>query len=150
MAAEEEKKGLAVEVSGYTKEIEILKEAVTKAIHYGFAQEVTGGRSPFPLRTITQVAKIFNVSHHTVRGWTRRGLLRGRYQVLSGRNWRLVFSNCELERFFDENFPSPEDIGDHPCSPRKGSKAARLVEKMFRMNRLYARRRQPRERDERE
>jgi len=131
-----------VEVSGNTIEIEILKKAITDAIHYGLAQEVTGGRSIFPLRTVPQVAKIFNVSHHTVRGWTRRGLLHGRYQVLSGRSCRLVFSNCELERFFDENFPSPEDLGDHPCSPRKGSKAARLVAAMFKMNALYSRTRQ--------
>ncbi len=97
-----------------TADIEIIKEVVRQVLPYTLNQDLTGGRSPFPLRTVQQVARIFNVSHHTVRGWTRRGLLRGRYQVLSGRSCRLVFSNCEHERFFDENFPSPEDLGDHP------------------------------------
>ena len=127
---------------GDSEQIEVLKQAVKEALGYGLGQEVTGGRSIFPLRTVQQVARIFNVSHYTVRAWHRRGLLRGRYQVLSGRSCRLVFSNSELERFFDENFPSPEDIRGHPCGPRKGSKAARLVAAMFKMNALYSRTRQ--------
>jgi len=39
------------------------------------------------------------------------------------------------------NFPSLEDISDQPCNPRRGSKATRLIQKMFTMNRLYARQR---------
>ena len=133
-----------------TAEIQILKEAVREAVRYTLGQELTAAPSLFPIRTAKQVANIFNVSPFTVKDWHKKRLLRGRYQVLSGRSCRFVFSNDELIRFFDANFPSAEDIRDHPSNPRRGSKSARLIEKMFRMNRLYARQRQPRERDERE
>ncbi len=140
--------------SGNTNELEaLIKQSVIGALAelgYTSPQDFKGAHPLFPLRTVAQIAKIFNVSPFTVKVWHRKRLLRGNYQILSGRSCRLVFSNTEVERFFTENFPSPEDLADHPCSPRKGSKAARLIEKMFRMNRLYARQRQPRERDERE
>ncbi len=129
---------------------EIVKQTVEEAISNTSRQDISGALSSFPLRTVKQLAKIFFVSSSTVKNWHRKGLLRGNYQIISGRSCRLVFSNCEVERFFTENFPSLEDISNHPCNPTKGSKAARLIEKMFRMNRLYARQRQPRERDERE
>lgn len=129
-----------------TTDIEALRKVVQEAVKEAigevfkeFPPNPTGASSIFPLRTARQVAMIFNVTHWTVRNWCKQGILSGRYQILSGRACRLVFTNRDLLRFFDENFPSPEDLG-HPCSPRS-SKAA-LVEKMFRMNRLYARRRQ--------
>ena len=131
-----------------TSEIELLKKAIIEAITNTLGQDLIGDCSPFPLRTLRQVARIFNVSHHTVRGWTRRGLLHSHYQILSGRSCRLVFANNDLLNFFDENFPSAEDIRDHPCDPRRGSKSARLIAAMFKMNALYSRRRQRVEEDE--
>lgn len=128
-----------------TNEIEaLIKSAVRESLketlrELGLGQ---GENSMFPLRSCKEVAKVFNVSDHTVKDWHRKGVLRGHYQVLSGRACRLIFTNRDLLRFFDENFPALEDLGDHPCSPRPGSKASRLIEKMFAMNRLYARRRQ--------
>jgi len=149
--AAEEEKGSIVGYGRNTNELEaLIKQAVIGALvelGYTSPQDLKEAHSIFPLRTIRQVAKTFNVSHHTVRGWTRRGLLHSHYQILSGRSCRLIFTNSELLNFFDENFPSPEDFGDHPCNPRKGSKASRLIEKMFRMNRLYARQRRRVEED---
>ncbi len=127
---------------GDTSEIELLKKAVREVLSNTSALEVSNAPSYFPLRVVKQVAKIFFVSSSTVKNWHRKGLLRGNYQIISGRSCRLVFSNTEVERFFTENFPSREDLEDHPCSPRKGSKAARLIEKMFKMNALYSRTRQ--------
>lgn len=149
--AAEEEKGLIVGYGLNTNDQEaLIKQAVRVTLAelgYTSPQDLKEAHSIFPLRTVQQVAKIFNVSSSTVKNWHRKGLLRGNYQILSGRSCRLVFSNCELERFFDENFPSPEDIGDHPCSPRKGSKSSRLIEKMFKMNALYARKRRRTEND---
>jgi hypothetical protein len=129
-----------------TVELEVLnhtvKEAVWEALRdpeRGLGQDLTA-QSIFPLYNAVQAAKVFNVRPCTVRDWHRKGMLRGRYQVISGRSCRLLFSNRDLIQFFNDNFPAPEDLGDHPCNPRKGSKAARLIEKMFAMNRLYARR----------
>ena len=140
--------------------IQNLKKALTETVEQsmrqtlgeifrGGGQEVTGA-SPFPLYTTKQAAKVFHVSTFTVRDWHRKGLLRGHYQVLSGRTYRLIFTNRDLLTFFQENFPAPEDIGDHPCNPRRGSKTARMVEKIIAMKRLYARRRQPVNREHRE
>jgi len=75
----------------------------------------------------------------SVRDWYRKRELRGYYQVLSGRSCRLVFTNRDVLDFFARNFPSAEDLFDHPNGPR--SSKAKLIQKMFRMNRLYARRR---------
>ena len=135
-----------------SKEIELLKEAVKESvketvgeIFRGLGQEVPAV-TPFPLRTARQVAALFGVSVHTVKSWVRQGELHPRYQVLSGRTYRLIFTTPDLLDFFDRNFPSEADLG-HPCDPR--SRKGALIEKMLRMNRLYARRRQPKESHER-
>lgn len=129
---------------GNTEEITVLKQAAKEGVWealrdltIGQAQSLTG-TNPFPLRTAREVAGIFKVSIHAVRVWVRRGELHPRYQVLSGRSCRLIFTTPDLLAFFDRNFPSEADLA-HPCHPR--SRKAALVEKMFRMNRLYARRR---------
>ena len=138
-----------MESGAETRQIESLKAALKESvketvneIFRGGGQGVTDERPIFPLYTCREVGRVFKVSPRTVKDWHRRGLLRGRYQVLSGRSCRLIFANNDLLNFFDENFPSLDDLGDHPCSPRRGSKAARLVAAMFKMNALYARRRQ--------
>ena len=141
-----------MEYSGNTNELEaLIKQAVIGTLAelgYTSPQDLKEAYPLFPLRTVRQVGKIFFVSSSTVKNWHRKGLLRGNYQILSGRSCRLIFSNCELERFFEENFPSLEDLSDNPCNPRRGSKAARLITAMFRMNALYSRRRQQVEEDE--
>jgi len=123
---------------------EAVKESVREAVPYGLTPEVTGA-NPFPLYTVKTVSRLFGVSDYTVRAWVRQGELHPRYQVLSGRCYRLIFTTPDLLDFFDRNFPAPEDISDHPCNPRRGPKAARLIEKLIRLNHLYARRRPPRE-----
>jgi hypothetical protein len=97
-------------------------------------------QSTFPLSTTAQVAKNFGVSVWTVRQWTKQGLLRGHYQILSGRTCRLVYTNKDLVKFFDENFPSDEEVR----SPgRPGNLKAIAVRKILAFNRLYHRRRGP-------
>ncbi len=116
---------------------EVVRETIREAIREGLTQRAD--ESPFPLYTTRRVGQIFNVSAHTVRSWFQRGLLPGRYQVLSGRSCRLVFCYRDLVEFLNENFPHPEDFGDHPCSPRRSRIG--LIQRMLKMNRLYARRR---------
>jgi len=134
-----------VTYKGDTKELEPLKLAVKESVKevlndltlYG-GQDLTS-ISPFPLYTAKQVARLFGVTPFTVRSWARQGELHPRYQVLSGRACRLIFTTPDLLAFFNHNFPSEADLA-HPCHPR--SRKGALIEKMLRMNRLYARRRQ--------
>jgi len=137
MAAKEEK-GLVVEYSGDTEQIDLLKRALQEVLGYGCAQESTCA-SPFPLYTTKAVARLFAVSQFTVRAWARQGLLHPRLHRISGRSVRFVFTNSDLLRFLDENFPSKEDLA-HPCDPRSHKGA--LIEKLLRMTNLYKRRRQ--------
>ena len=60
--------------------------------------------------TLPQVAEALLYSKTTVKRLVRAGLLRPRYQVLSGRCYRLVFEPAELMRFMSEYFPTPEDL----------------------------------------
>jgi len=60
--------------------------------------------------TLPQVAEALLYSKTTVKRLVQAGLLRPRYQVLSGRCYRLVFEPAELMRFMSEYFPTPEDL----------------------------------------
>jgi hypothetical protein len=103
----------------------------------GAIQGVYRGRSKrslVQLYTVPEVAHIFLVSPYTVKRWVRDGYLKPRYHALSGRAYRIVFEESELLRFFEFNFPSPEDLSPHAKTPK-----ARLVEKIQRMKRLFGR-----------
>jgi hypothetical protein len=122
-------------------EIEVLKkiirETITKVLYEAF-----NDRSLFPARTTKQAAKIFGVSPWTIRSWHKQGLLKGRYQILSGRACRLMFSNRDLVEFWDQYFPSrPEDWSMSPNDPRT-SKAEQL-QRMLSSRKVFARRRLP-------
>ena len=125
-----------------TEELGQLCQAVKAAVREALAESSSAhtGESIFPLYVVREAAQAFKVKDCTVRDWHKKGLLHGHYQVLSGRSCRLVFTNRDLLMFFSENFPTTQDLFDHPNSPR--SSKARLIEKMFRMNRLYSRKRQ--------
>ena len=60
--------------------------------------------------TRPQTAEALLYSKSTVKRLVQAGLLRPRYQVLSGRCYRLVFEPAELMRFMSEYFPTPEDL----------------------------------------
>ncbi len=60
--------------------------------------------------TLPQTAEALLYSKTTVKRLVQAGLLRPRYQVLSGRCYRLVFEPAELMRFMSEYFPTPEDL----------------------------------------
>jgi len=132
-----------VEKSGDTTEIEALKKALREVFEEALKE--VSGIGLFPLYTTKELARLFKVSVWTIRAWVKMGELHPRYQVLSGRCVRMVFTAKEVTDFFRRNFPSPEDFSDHAYAPRKGSKTARLIERMARMRSLYARRHQPRE-----
>lgn len=87
--------------------------------------------------SVPQVAQAFLCSTTTVKRWVREGLLLPRYQVLSGRCYRLVFSEAELERFAIANFPEPSDL-DPTHMPRSSKKKAEMVRRLVNMHRLYA------------
>jgi len=82
--------------------------------------------------TLSGVAKSCLVSKSTVKRWVRDGLLVPRYQVRSGRCYRLIFSEAELARFADENFPTPLDLDGG-----RGGKNADRVRRIANMHRLY-------------
>ncbi len=131
---------------GDTKEIELLKRALKESLKETLREVLreflltpTSEASPFPLYTVKQVARTFGVSGFTVRAWARQGELHPRFQALSGRTYRLIFTTPDLLAFFERNFPSEADLA-HPCHPR--SRKGALIEKIFAMNKLFARRRQ--------
>ena len=128
-----------MEKSGDTTEIRALKKALREVLD-DVLKEV-GGVGLFPLYTTRELAKLLKVSVWTIRAWAKMGELHPRYQVLSGRCVRLIFTNRDVLAFFARNYPSLEDLEDHAYAPRKGSKSARLAERMDRMARLFARRR---------
>ena len=140
--------------AGDTEQIRVLKEALKESLKETLREVLreflltpTSEASPFPLYTVKQVARTFGVSGFTIRAWVRQGEIHPRYQVLSGRTYRLIFTTPDLLAFFERNFPSEADLG-HPCDPR--SRKGALIKKMFALNRLYARRRQPASREDRE
>ena len=122
-----------------TKELQALKnliqETITKVLY-----EPSNDRSVFPLYTTKQAARLFHVSEWTIRSWHKQGLLEGgRYQILSGRSFRLMFSNRALVNFWDIHFPWPEDFDVKPNDPR-GTHAAQ-IQRLFAFGELYKRRR---------
>lgn len=92
--------------------------------------------SDLRLYTLKEVASIFLCSTTTVKRWVREGLLVPRYQILSGRCYRLVFPEAELNRFMDKNFPSPEDL-DSTHESRSSRQRAETVRRLVNMHRLY-------------
>src|SRR5215831_1672374 len=125
---------------GNISEIEALKniirETITKVLY-----EVSNDRSLFPLYTVKGAARIFHVSEWTVRSWHKNGLLEGRYQVLSGRVCRLIFTNRDLVDFWDRHFPRPEDLDSENNDPR--STHAAQIQRLLAYRKIYARRRLP-------
>jgi hypothetical protein len=121
-----------------TGEIQLLKSVIRETIAKA-TSEATSDRSLFPLYTTKQAARIFHVSEWTVRSWHKQGLLEGRYQILSGRACRLIFTNRAMADFFDRHFPLPEDFMAKETDPRS-TEAVRL-QRMFAMRKLYTRRR---------
>ena len=92
-----------MESGAETRQIECLKAALKECvketvgeIFRGGGQGVTDERPIFPLYTCREVGRVFKVSPRTVKDWHRRGLLRGHYQILSGRSCRLLFTNNNL------------------------------------------------------
>lgn len=135
-----------MEKGGDSTEIQTLKIALREVFEEALKE--VSGIGLFPLYTTKELARLFKVSVWTIRAWVKMGELHPRYQLVSGRCVRMLFTSKEVTDFFRRNFPSPEDFSDHACAPRKGSKSVRLVERMARMRSLYARRRQPREADD--
>jgi len=122
------------------EQIESLKNFIREAIAEAL-RDAGNDCSPFPLYTKAQVANFFHVSPHTVSDWHKKGLLRGaRYQMMSGRCLRLMFSHRDLLAFMDEHMPRVSDLEANSVhDPR--SKRTERIERMLRMTRLYHRRR---------
>jgi hypothetical protein len=118
----------------------LIERVVKKSVHEAVSLP-SSDNALFPLRDATTVGQLFGVSAWTVRDWHRQKLLLGRYQLVSGRVIKLVFSNRELCRFFDDNFPSLADLHESPFHPK--SSRAQRIKKMLAMKRVYNRRRQP-------
>jgi len=98
-----------------------------------------GHNSPFPLYTTQAVANTFNVTVHCVRKWVQQGHLHPHCHRISGRAVRFLFTTPDLERFFEENFPSTANLGSKQNDPRISF--TRLGEKMRNLKALYHRRR---------
>ncbi|MFQ5853113.1 MAG: helix-turn-helix domain-containing protein [Candidatus Binatia bacterium] len=84
--------------------------------------------------TLPQVAEALLCSKTTVRRLVRAGLLRPRYQILSGRCYRLVFEPAELIRFQKEHYPRPEDLG--PNVPRGVKGQAEMIRRLQNFHKL--------------
>jgi hypothetical protein len=120
-------------------EIEALTERILREVRRAIL-EANSDYSIFPLADTRKVARMFGVSVWTVRDWHKQGLLDAHYHLVSGRVVKLVFTNKELCRFFDENFPSGADLRMSPFHPK--SSRAQRIHKMLTLKRLYHRRRQ--------
>ena len=83
--------------------------------------------------TLRQVAASFLVSPSTVKTWCRNGILTAQHQVISGRSYRLLFSEAELLRFAEENFPTSADL---EFSNLRSSNAE-SIKRIINMHRLY-------------
>jgi len=73
----------------------------------------------FGFFTLPQLADALLLSKSTVKRLVRVGLLAPRYQLLSGRSYRLVFEPAEVIRFINEYYPTSEDL-DLTRRPRSG------------------------------
>src|SRR5215813_5642931 len=82
--------------------------------------------------TLSKVAEGFLVSKTTVKRWVRDGLLIPRYQLRSGRCYRLIFSESELIRFAEEHYPTPSDLDGG-----RGGKNIDRVRRIANMQRLH-------------
>ena len=69
----------------------------------------------FPLR---QTAALLMVSRATVKRWVRDGQIEARRQPISGCSYRLVFSEKEIARYIDMNWPTLRDLDYPPKSER--------------------------------
>ena len=66
--------------------------------------------SSFGFFTLPQLAEALLLSKSTVKRLVRTGLIAPRYQLLSGRSYRLVFEPAEALRFINEYYPTREDL----------------------------------------
>ncbi len=66
--------------------------------------------SSFGFFTLPQLAEALLLSKSTVKRLVRTGLIAPRYQLLSGRSYRLVFEPAEVLRFINEYYPTREDL----------------------------------------
>jgi len=64
----------------------------------------------FGFFTLPQLAEALLLSKSTVKRLVRTGLIAPRYQLLSGRSYRLVFDPAEVLRFINEYYPTREDL----------------------------------------
>jgi len=126
-----------------TKDIERLYQVVKAAVMEVLAQFCSAGtgKNTFPLYTTKDASRIFKVHPSTVRDWVKLGELHPRYQALSGRACRMMFTEGDLINFMERNLPSPEDLSiTSPFDPRTSK--AKLVKKILMMNKLFPKRRQ--------
>jgi hypothetical protein len=108
----------------------IIKRAILEAL----------SEQPFPLYTVPELAAMFHVTSNTILTWRKRCFIKAHCHVLSVRSWRWLFTHSEVIRFFEENFPSQDDLNCGPgsdCNPRT-SKIVQM-RKMLAFRRLYAR-----------
>ncbi len=64
----------------------------------------------FGFFTLPQLAEALLLSKSTIKRLVRAGLINPRYQLLSGRSYRLIFEPAEVIRFINENYPTSEDL----------------------------------------
>ena len=90
--------------------------------------------SGFGFFTLKEVAEALPLSKTTIKRLVRAGLIVPRYQLLSGRCYRLIFTAAEVLRFMDQYFPTPEDLG--PPTNKTGSRKER-AETIRRLRNLH-------------
>src|SRR5262245_48616355 len=86
------------------QDTQTLKAIITRAVLEALNEHT------LPLHTAQEVAKMFLVTPKTVLTWRKRGLIKARCHVLSGRSWRWLFPHSEVMRFLDQHLPSDDDI----------------------------------------
>lgn len=126
-----------------TNDIERLCKAVQEAVLQAVSRlcSASTGKNIFPLYTTKDVARTFQVCPATVGVWVKLGELHPRYQALSGRCVRMMFTEKDLLDFMERNLPSEADLSvTSPFDPRTSK--AKLVKKILMMNKLFPRRRQ--------
>jgi len=131
-----------------TEELGRICEAVKRAVLQALSEfrSAGTGKNIFPLYTTKDTSRIFKVCPSTVRTWVKLGELHPRYQALSGRACRMMFTEKDLLDFMERNLPSEADLSiTSPFDPRTSK--AKLVKKILMMNKLFPRRRQKAIRD---
>jgi len=126
-----------------TEELGRICEAVKRAVLQALSQFCLAGtgEKTFPLYTTKDASRIFKVHPSTVRDWVKLGELHPRYQALSGRACRMMFTEGDLINFMERNLPNEADLSiTSPFDPRTSK--AKLVKKILMMNKLFPRRRQ--------